>query len=95
MTEMTKMLEEWVADPTNQSQGVLFIRKMRSIAAKGSAGDGRAVATVDGYDKLTGMQIAPEMLEDLPRLERLVAKAVNRAVNEAKRQAPPPSLSQY
>ncbi len=60
MTDMMKKLEEWVADPNNQS--VLFIRKMRSIAAKGSAGDGRVVATVNGYGKLTGMQIAPMTL---------------------------------
>ncbi len=85
-------LEEAVADPSNQSSDILFIRKMRSLAAQGSAGDGRVVATVNGYGTLTGLRIAPEMLGDVPRLEGLVAKAVNRAVDEAERQAPPPPL---
>ncbi len=85
-------LEKAVADPSNQSHGVLFIRKMRSIVARGSAGDGRVVATVNGYGKLIAMRIAPELFGDLPRLEGLVAKAVNRAVDEAERQAPPPPL---
>ncbi len=92
MSKLMEMLERAVADPTNQSQEVLFIRKMRSIAAEGSAGDGGVVATVNGYGALVAMWIAPEMLADVPRLEGSVKRAVNRAKEEARRQAPPPPL---
>lgn len=92
MSKLMEMLERAVADPTNQSYEVLFIRKMRSLAAEGSAGDGGVVATVNGYGALVGMRIAPGLLADVPRLEGLVKRAVNRAKEEAQRQAPPPPL---
>ncbi len=61
------------------------IGNMRLIAAEGSAGAGRLVATVNGYSALTG-SIACRMLVERPRLGRLVMKTASCAMKEAERQ---------
>ncbi len=85
MSNTIRSLEEAVTDPTNRSEDVLFIRKLRAIAARGSAEGGRVVATANGHGALTSLRIAPEMLDDLARLRHLVVKVVHQAVN------PPPT----
>ncbi len=92
MFDVQAEIERLVADPTVQTPSVLYIRKLRSLAAKGSAGDGAVVATVNGYGALTRIRIAPEVMPDLPRLERLVKEAVNLATDEVERLRPPPPL---
>ncbi|MCP3962948.1 MAG: helix-turn-helix domain-containing protein [bacterium] len=86
------------ADPVDPGPAVPYFRALREIAAEASAGDGGVVATVNGYGGLTRIRISPEMLSDLPRLEILVAKAVNRATDEAERQneaLPVPEMEGY
>lgn len=92
MFETPDWLEKLVADPTVQKPDILYIPKLRSLAAKGSAGEGAVVATVNGYGALVKIRIARELIADLPRLGRLVQEAVNRATVEAERLRPPPPL---
>ncbi len=92
MLDTQAWIERLVADPTVQKPEILYIRKLRSLAAEGSTGDGAVVATVNGYGALTKIRIAPEVMGDLPRLERLVLEAVNLATHEAERTRPPPPL---
>ncbi len=81
MLDTQAWIERLVADPTVQKPEIVYIRKLRSLAAEGSTGDGAVVATVNGYGALTKIRIAPEVMGDLPRLERLVLEAVNLATD--------------
>ncbi len=96
--EVMKALGEYVADPTNRSPLVLYLRALEEMSAEGSAGHdsagggpagGRVVAKVDGFGILKSVRIAPALMSDVPRLEELVREAFNLAKLEAGRQRPP------
>ena len=92
MSDLPASIERAIADPAVQTPSILYIRRLRSIAAEGSAAEGAVVATVNGYGGLTRIRVAPEVMADLPRLEGLVQVAVNLATDEAERLRPPPPL---
>ncbi len=82
-------IHEDLADPANQTPIARYCRSLAAMDAEGSLG--RVSATVNGFGILKRLRIAPEMYSDLPRLGRLVRRAVNLASTEAKRRIPPQS----
>ncbi len=78
-----------LADPANQTPVARYLRSVAAMDAEVSLG--RVSATVNGFGILKRVRVAPEMYADLPRLGRLVRRAVNLAGNEANRRLPPQS----
>ncbi len=86
--QLAKFHED-LADPANQTPIARYFRSLATMDAEVSLG--RVSATVNGFGILKRVRVAPEMFSDLPRLGRLVRRAVNLASNEAKRRLPPQS----